>query len=536
MTQGRTILLSAALAAVVAALTASLVAEWQEADRSIRSLAVVRAPEPPAPADAKPADTKPADGKPAAAKSPERPVAAEIGTGVRGAVAATRRAGSLYVFLVPDEAAQVDLTVRSDDGAVEFRAACGGDPPEKASDWMWDSADEDGVATLSLTRHASGDLRPGPLFVEVRPGDPAGPGDAQRTLEFTLRAEVTKLAAPRAIETGRGVDAQTSPESGHRADFVVDVPRDATALRIDVVEADRDVDLLASSKGPAIDDDAAEWTATSMLARESLLLDADSDPSLPSGGKLRFAVIDPSLYEAPVKFRVVVSLGAEPPAEVLAIPELPRPADPRELAVVAVVEIVAGDGSGSGTIVSESGLVLTASHVVGDRRGGGEDDVITVAMDLDPTKITRELFRAKVVREDDGLDLALLQITSGHYGQPLPAGYRFPACPVAFDGVPRLGDALITIGFPEPGGTGSRSPVLYSKGVVSGFERERSGLRIKTDAFVASGSSGGAALDERFRLVGVPVFTITETEGTAQMGFLVPVTELPKSWREMIAR
>lgn len=527
MSEGRTILLSAALAAVVAALTTTLILASHEVERSIRGLVVVKAHVAPPATETKPADSK----------TPAPPVAAEIGSDVRGAVAETRRAGSLYVFLVPDEAAQVEVTLRSDDGAVEFRAACGGEVPEKVSDWMWDSTDEDGVATLSLARHAQSDLRPGPLFVEVRPSDPAGPGDAKRSLEFTLRAEVTKLPAPRAIEAARGVDAETSPESGHRADFVIDVPEGATALRIDVVEADRDVDLLASSDGPAIDDDAAEWTATSMLARESLVLDADSDPALPSGGKLRFAVIDPSLYEAPVKFRVVVSLGAEPPAEVLAIPQLPRPADPRELAVAAVVEVVVDDGSGSGTIVSESGLVLTAQHVIGDRLGGsGADDVITVAMDLDPTRITRELFRAKVVRQDDGLDLALLQITSGHYGQPLPAGYRFPACPVAFDGVPRLGDALVTIGFPEPGGTGSRSPVLFSKGVVSGFEREKSGLRIKTDAFVASGSSGGAALDERFRLVGVPVFTITETEGSAQMGFLVPVTELPRAWRELIAK
>jgi S1-C subfamily serine protease len=525
MSPGRTFLLCAALAAVVAALTTTLILASQEVEQSIRRLVVVKAPGPSAASET----------KPAADRTTGRPVAAETGIDVRGEVAETRHAAKLYVFLVPDDAAQVDVTLRSDDGFVEFRAACGGDVPEKDAEWTWHSRDESGAATLSLTRHAESDLCAGPLFVEVRPSDPAGSGTSKRTLEYVLRAEVTDLGAPRAIEAGRGVDAQTSPGSGHRADFVVDVPEGAQAVRIDIVEADRDVDLLASSEGPAIDDDAAEWTASSMLARESLVLDAESDPAPPAGGKLHFAVVDPSLYDAPVKFRVIVTLGAEPPAEVLALPELPCPADPRERAVAAVVEVLVDDGSGSGTIVSESGLVLTARHVIGER-SGGEDEVITVAVDLDPTKITRELFRAKVVRFDEGLDLALLQITSGHYGQPLPAGYRFPACPVAFDAAPRLGDALVTIGFPEPGGTGSRSPVLYSKGVVSGFEREKSGLRIKTDAFVASGSSGGAALDERFRLVGVPVFTITESEGTAQMGFLVPVTELPREWRELMGK
>lgn len=529
MSEGRTLLLSAALAAVVAALTASLFLVSQEGPASLRGTIVLR---PPAPSAAPDPGTAP-EARTAAAKAPERPAAAEIGASVRGEVADSRRAGKLYVFLVPKDAAQVDVTLRGDEGGVRFRAACGAEPPERDADWIWRSNEEGDAEKLSLARHADHDLRPGPLFVEVRPAEPSGTGEGKEPLRFALRVEATPLAAPRTISAGQAADAETSPRSGHRADFVVDLPEGADCARIDVVEADRDLDLLASATGPAIDDDAAEWTATSMLARESLVLGADSEPRLAPGAKLRFAVIDPSLYDAPVRFRVVVTLGAEPPAEVLALPQVPLPADPRERAIAAVVEVVVGDGSGSGTIVTEGGLVLTARHVVGESRGGG-DDPITVALDLDPTRITRELFRAKLVREDAGLDLALLEITSGHYGQPLPAGYRFPACPVAFDGTPRLGDPLVTIGFPEPGGTGSRSPVLFSKGVVSGFEREKSGLRIKTDAFVASGSSGGAALDERYRLVGVPVFTITETEGTAQMGFLVPVTELPRAWRELM--
>ena len=113
---------------------------------------------------------------------------------------------------------------------------------------------------------------------------------------------------------------------------------------------------------------------------------------------------------------------------------------------------------------------------------------------------------------------------------------RFPACPVSPDGAPGLGDELVTIGFPEPAGTGTRAPVMFSRGVVSGFERERTGLRIKTDAFVASGSSGGAALDARFRLVGVPVFTMGDSDRSALLGFLVPVTELPREWWTLIGK
>jgi serine protease Do len=231
---------------------------------------------------------------------------------------------------------------------------------------------------------------------------------------------------------------------------------------------------------------------------------------------------------------VIASIGVDPPAEALELPALLQPSEPRARAVAAVVEVVVGEGSGSGTIVSADGFVLTALHVVGERAGG--DAEVVIAVNLDPTNITRDLVRARVVRSDEGLDIALLRIVSGLYGQPLPKGYRFPACPVAFDGPPRLGDELVTIGFPEPGGTGTRAPVMFSRGVVSGFERERTGLRIKTDAFVASGSSGGAALDANYRLVGVPVFTMSDSERTALLGFLVPVTELPLEWRTIIGK
>jgi S1-C subfamily serine protease len=426
---------------------------------------------------------------------------------------------------------QADVSLTSDSGNVEFRASCGADAPEPGDAWPWKSRTEDDRAKLSLTRHADREFRPGTLFVEARPASGAGRREEKAMLKFGLRVDVARLVAPTTIAPGVGVDAATSPDDGHRRDFVVDVPAGATALRIDLVDAERDLDVLASSNGPALDRDDAEWSAATSICRESLPL---TDPKPPAGAKLWFSVVDPSVYDAPVKFRVVVTLGADAPAEALVLPEIPIPTDPRTLAVASVVELVLDDGTGSGTIVTGDGLVLTARHVIGDRTGEGKP--IVVAMDLDPTRTTRELFRARVVKSDEGLDMALLQITSGLYGQPLPKGLRFPACPVAFDAAPRLGDPLVTIGFPEPAGTGSRAPVMYSQGVVSGFEREKSGVRIKTDAFVAAGSSGGAALDERFRLVAVPVFVVGETEGTAQTGFLVAVSELPREWREMIAR
>jgi len=513
MSEVKTLVAAAAIAVVISATTTTLILARRESST---------------PNAARSAMTKPTS---ATKSMSDEPTRAATGADIADEVADARGASKVYAFAIPDDAVQADVSLTSEGGNVEFRASCGADAPEPGDEWPWRSRNDDDREKLSLTRHADREFRPGTLFVQAKPTSGAGRRDEKSSLKFRLRVDVVRLAAPTPIATGVGVDAATSPDDGHRRDFVVDVPAGAKELRVDLVDAERDLDVLASSDGPAFDRDQAEWSAATSICRESLVF---SDPKPPAGGKLWFSVVDPSVYDAPVKFRVVVTLGADAPAEALALPEIPIPTDPRERAVAAVVELVVDDGTGSGTIVSDDGLVLTARHVIGDRTGDGKP--IYVAMDLDPTRTTRELFRAKVVKSDEGLDLALLRITTGFYGQPLPKGLRFPACPVAFDAAPRLGDPLVTIGFPEPAGTGTRAPVMYSSGVVSGFEREKSGVRIKTDAFVAAGSSGGAALDARFRLVAVPVFVVGETEGTAQTGYLVAVSELPREWREMIAR
>lgn len=485
--------------------------------------AATRAPRPAPPSDA-------------AAPTGERevPVPSETGRDIHGEVVESRGAARLYLFRIPDDTVQVDVSLQNAEGAVDLLAVCGDAPPEHEDDWSWGAQAEGDRASLSLTRHAESDLRSGPFLVEVLPSDPAGHHGARRTLPFTLRVEALRLSAPRVVGVGGGFEDATAPEAGHRRDFAFDLPARARALRIDLVEAERDLDLLLSSKAPPLDLDAAQWSAATALGRESLVLDASALEALPPSRRLYLAIVDPSLYDAPVRFRVAVTPGIEPPAEALALPQLPLPGDPRERALAAVVEIIAEDESGSGTIVRDDGLILTARHVIGDRTG--EHGEIAVAMDLDPTAVTQDLFRAKVVESDAERDVALLRITSGLYGQPLPKGYRFPACPVAFDGLPHLGDELVTIGFPEPGGVGTRAPVMYSRGVLAGFEREKAGLRLKTDAFVAGGSSGGAALDSRFRLIGVPVFTMSDSDRAATLGFLVPVMELPKAWREMIEK
>ncbi len=135
--------------------------------------------------------------------------------------------------------------------------------------------------------------------------------------------------------------------------------------------------------------------------------------------------------------------------------------------------------SGSGAIVSSSGYILTAAHVVAD---AARVSVIT-AQGTKP---------ATVVRVDESNDLAVLKI----------AGSTYAAMPVTSSRRIRLGQVVATIGFPNIGLQGF-SPKL-TRGEISslnGFGDDPRSWQIS--APVQSGNSGGPLLDENGNLIGV---------------------------------
>jgi S1-C subfamily serine protease len=100
----------------------------------------------------------------------------------------------------------------------------------------------------------------------------------------------------------------------------------------------------------------------------------------------------------------------------------------------------------------------------------------------------------------------------------------------------KIGDSLWVAGFPEIGGTASRPSVTVTRGIVAGFEWQRNGTLVKTDAQLHAGTSGGAALNDRFELVGVPSETMEEINGSGvgQLGYVRPLSLVPPAWRKLI--
>jgi len=182
-----------------------------------------------------------------------------------------------------------------------------------------------------------------------------------------------------------------------------------------------------------------------------------------------------------------------------------------ELPVGAVVQIIV-DGlvsgyserwSGSGTVISPDGLILTNAHVaVGDRfyRADRLTIALTVAEDQPPVPA----YIAEVVQADSNLDLAVLRIVKDINGRRIDTtDLDLPYVVLGNSDDLRLGDDITIMGYPGIGG----QTITLTSGKVSGFTSEAGyGNRafIKTSATIAGGNSGGLATDENNRLVGIP--------------------------------
>ncbi|MBL8858269.1 MAG: trypsin-like peptidase domain-containing protein [Planctomycetes bacterium] len=343
-----------------------------------------------------------------------------------------------------------------------------------------------------------------------------------------IRARVDGELTPPAVVTGR-----IATESGSFRTYTIAVPEETRVLRFDLAEATGDLDLFVRRGGPILALEDGLQTARHLYGRETLIVQS-ADGGVLESGAWYVDVVDAFRDERPTAFRLHARFANDPPEELLVYPEFVLPPDsaPLARALAAVVEITLDDSNGSGTLLTRDGWILTAAHVVLDI-GGKRPEEVVVALTLDPKLPSRELFRARVHDVDSERDLALLKITRGFYGQPLPEVLDLPTVAIDFDATPPIGAVLFLVGYPSTGGQGPRVSISATRGIVAGFETLEFGVILKTDAEITSGNSGGAALDERGRLVGVPTATIEN--GAGQIGYVHPVAGMRAEWRELIA-
>lgn len=160
----------------------------------------------------------------------------------------------------------------------------------------------------------------------------------------------------------------------------------------------------------------------------------------------------------------------------------------------------------------EGGYILTNNHIVQDC------DVFSIRW------LSGETMDADLVGYDDGTDIAVLR-----FNEAAPEGVK--PIPMGDSDSLRIGELAICIGNP-----GSYDEILYgtvTAGIISGLEREdinaenfsHSVNTIQIDAAINTGNSGGALLNAKGELVGIPTLKLMFTTSVVfeGLGFCIPI-------------
>jgi len=164
----------------------------------------------------------------------------------------------------------------------------------------------------------------------------------------------------------------------------------------------------------------------------------------------------------------------------------------------AVVSIEAGGSTGSGSIISSDGLVLTNAHVV------SQAQQVTVVL-ADGRRVPGEV----IAFGEGGLDLAAIRLQGERNLPTIPLGSR--------DSV-QVGQRAFAIG--NPFGQFQNTLTI---GIVSRIDPNR-GL-IQTDAAINPGNSGGPLLNSRGEMVGVnsAIFSPAGPGSNTGIGFAIAI-------------
>ncbi len=154
---------------------------------------------------------------------------------------------------------------------------------------------------------------------------------------------------------------------------------------------------------------------------------------------------------------------------------------------------------GSGVIVSDTGYILTNSHVV-----KGADDIKVVLYD-------KREFTGKLVGTDPKTDLAVVKIDAKD----------LPIISIGKSSTLKTGDVVLAIG--NPFGLNQ----TITMGIVSAVGRSNLGLAdfvdfIQTDAAINPGNSGGALVNTNGELIGINTAIFSTSGGYMGIGFAIP--------------
>jgi serine protease Do len=187
-----------------------------------------------------------------------------------------------------------------------------------------------------------------------------------------------------------------------------------------------------------------------------------------------------------------------------------RDFDPKKIyeetsnAVVLIAAFDKGErfaSNGTGSIISEEGLILTNAHVIFNDERSKPFDAIRVF--LKPGRVTGNLkndtsrkYRATLVHYSNSLDLAVLRIQEPQIPRALPLLELSDLSKTS------IGDPVLAIGHPEQGGLWTLTTGTISS-VIEDFEGARGKDVFQTETSINKGNSGGPLIDQYGHMVGI---------------------------------
>lgn len=151
---------------------------------------------------------------------------------------------------------------------------------------------------------------------------------------------------------------------------------------------------------------------------------------------------------------------------------------------------------GSGSIISDEGVILTNYHVI---EGAKQVAVTTINGDI--------YLATDVIMYDEAADLILFKIDAENLN-PVPIGDSDDL---------QIGEPILVVGNSD----GLINSV--SDGIVSGIrDYEYEGQQIQITAPISGGNSGGALINKYGELIGVPSWSL-DGEGNQNLNFAVPI-------------
>ena len=191
--------------------------------------------------------------------------------------------------------------------------------------------------------------------------------------------------------------------------------------------------------------------------------------------------------------------------------ELFEKVDPAVVEIATIQEVIIDDGQakktragglGSGFLISEDGLIMTASHVV------------QMAEDVAVRWVNGEVSKAKIVSSNPNADVAIIR------AETVPESIQ-PLVLADSDQV-RIGDKVFIIG----------APMTYAHSLTAGHVSARrvpkdlfGGIEpvelLQTDAAINEGNSGGPMFNMDGEVIGVVSHILSKSGGSQGLGFVV---------------